>query len=414
MNKELQILLETLPPDYRPIAEELWGKLPADVRAEMELTFTGFSKLLRHNPGSFNDLLKLAQRNASPALSTSSSIAIVGPVNVGKSTLYNALVKRQEDQSKASPVPGTTRENKKADAGLFQLVDTPGADNGAAVGEEERNTAFQAAREADTLLIVFDASGNVTASDKALYQELLALGKPHLVVLNKIDLVRPSDRRAVIEAAARILGLTVDAVHALSAQSQQGVEKLLLDLTAAEPGLMAKVAEFMPSLRRQLAWQAVRRAAITSAVVALTPIPVIDLLPLTIVQGSLVLSIARIYGEELGPKRIGELMGSFGLGWLGRMLFQEVSKVAGLPGWLVSSSIATSATLTIGYATMTWFETGRRPDKSEVTQYARESQGRLTRLLSRMGRKKPDKKSLTEELEKDLAPDVTIPKETTR
>lgn len=112
----------------------------------------------------------------------------------------------------------------------------------------------------------------------------------------------------------------------------------MLDITAAEPTLLAgDLGEFMPSLRRQLAWQTVRRAAIASAVVALTPIPVLDLLPLTLIQCSMVLTIARIYGEELGLKHIRELLSSFGLGWLARMLFQESSKIAGLPGWLVVS-----------------------------------------------------------------------------
>ena len=95
MNKELKILLEALPPDSRPAVEELWGKLPPDIRFEMELTLSGFSKLLKHNPGSFNDLFKLVQRQAGPALAPTSRIAIVGPVNVGKSTLFNSLVTRQ-------------------------------------------------------------------------------------------------------------------------------------------------------------------------------------------------------------------------------------------------------------------------------------------------------------------------------
>ena len=408
MNKELQIVLEALPPDYRPIAEELWGKLPPDVRQEMELTFTGFSKLIRQNPGSLTDLLKLAQRNAGPALAPSSRIAIVGPVNVGKSTLYNALITRQEDRAEASPIPGTTRESQSAQAGLFELVDTPGADHGASVGEEEKRIAFDSAEQADFLLIVFDGTSGVSQSDKNLYQELLELGKPHLVVLNKMDLVKKGDRRPVIESAARVLGLTMDAVHAVSALSQHGVEKLVLDITAVEPTLLARVGECMPGLRRQLAWQAVRRAAIASAIIALTPIPVIDLLPLTVVQGSMVLTIARIYGEEMGPKRVGELLGSLGMGWLARLLFQEVSKLAGAPGWVLSSSVATSATLAIGYAAMNWFATGKRPEKQEVEGYAKRFMTRLTQIFTKFGRKRPDKKSLTQELEKELAPELGV------
>lgn len=403
MNKDLQILLEALPPDARPAAEAMWAQMPSDVRQELELTLTGFSKLLRQNPASFNDLFKLVQRQASPIVAGASKVAVVGPVNVGKSTLYNALITRPEDRAKSSPVPGTTKENKTSQVGLFDLVDTPGADNAAeGAGQEERDKAFEAAHDSDFLVIVFDAAGSVTTADRALYRDLKALSKPHLIVLNKIDLVKSADRRLVVEAAARNLDVTVDAIIPVSAQSSQGVDKLVLEITAAEPKLLAKVGESMPQLRRQLAWQATRRAAIASAIVALTPIPVVDLLPLTLIQGSLVLTIARIYGEEVGFKRILELIPSFGVGWLGRVLFQELSKLAGIPGWVLSASIAGSASIAIGYAVMSWFETGNKPSKEELQGYAKQSQGLLAKLMAKMGGTAPSKKSLTDELEGKL------------
>src|SRR5258706_6529259 len=68
---------------------------------------------------------------------TRTRLAIVGPVNSGKSSLFNALEGREI--SAVSPVPGTTRDTVSEDFGPFTLVDTPGV--GEAAGEERRQIA---------------------------------------------------------------------------------------------------------------------------------------------------------------------------------------------------------------------------------------------------------------------------------
>lgn len=384
------------------MVENLWNQMPADVRREAELTMGSFVKLLKQNPASAGDLLKMLQRNAAPMLQQASSVAVVGPVNVGKSTLYNALVSRQKDKAQASPVPGTTKIAQRADVGLFELVDTPGADHGDESGGQEADAAFQAAEDAEFLVIVFDATGSVTSSDRALYRKLMTLGKPHLVVLNKIDLIPAAQRKLVRESAARILDLSLEAVLPVSAQTSAGVDQLVLEITAAEPKLLLKVAETMPSLRRKLAWQAIRRAAVLSALVGLSPLPLMDVIPLTLLQGNLVLTLSHIYGNKLSAKSLLELGSTFGAGWLARLLFQELTKLAGVPGWVLSASVAASATVTIGFTALNWFETGVMPDKKEMEKQAQGLQQRLKDGLINLGRSRPTKKRVTEELEKLL------------
>ena len=384
------------------MVENLWNQMPADVRREAELTMGGFMKLLKQNPSSAGDLLKILQRNAAPMLNQASNVAIVGPVNVGKSTLYNSLVSRQKDKAECSPVPGTTKVAKQADVGLFELVDTPGADHGGDSGSKECDVAFQAAEDADFLLVVFDATGSVTSSDRALYRKLLALGKPHLVVLNKIDLIPAAHRKQVRESAARILDISLESVLPISAQTAAGVDQLVLEITAAEPKLLLKVAETLPSLRRKLAWQAIRRTAMLSALVGLSPLPLMDIIPLTLLQGNLVLTLSQIYGNKLSPKSMLELASTFGAGWLARLLFQELTKLAGMPGWVLSASVAASATLTIGFTALSWFETGVMPDKKEMEKQAQGLQQRIKDGLISLGKSKPSKKRVTEELEKLL------------
>ncbi|MBS2033434.1 50S ribosome-binding GTPase [bacterium] len=405
MNAELRLLLEALPRDTRPAVENLWNQMPPDVRREAELTMGGFMKLIKQNPASAGDLLKMLQRTTAPMLQQASSVAIVGPVNVGKSTLYNALVSRQKDKAESSPVPGTTKVAQHADVGLFELVDTPGADHGGDSGSKECEAAFQAAEDAEFLLIVFDATGSVTSSDRALYRKLLQFGKPHLVVLNKIDLIPPVHRNVVRESAARILDLSVEAVLPVSAQTAAGVDQLVLEITAAEPKLLLKVAQTLPSLRRKLAWQAIRRTAMMSALVGLTPLPLMDVIPLTLLQGNLVLTLSQIYGNKLSPKSLLELASTFGAGWLARLAFQELTKLAGVPGWVLSASVAASATLTIGFTALSWFETGIMPDKKDMEKQAQGIQDRLKEGLLNLGKSRPSKKRVTEELEKLLPSD---------
>ena len=128
------------------------------------------------------------------------NIAIVGPANVGKSTLYNNLIRSKTDQAEVGPLPGTTRINQEADAGFFSIVDTPGADAVGDVGEIEKQHALAGARQADFLIIMFDAIQGVKKTEQELFAELEEFDKPYLVVLNKIDLVKRSEEQVIAKA----------------------------------------------------------------------------------------------------------------------------------------------------------------------------------------------------------------------
>lgn len=406
MTSELDVLLDRLPDESRDLARSLWQGLPADLRRELDLTLGAFVKILRQSPTASADLVNLIKRQAGPAVKPLSTVAVVGPVNVGKSTLYNALLAGTAEVAEVSPVPGTTRQAQAAEVGLFRLVDTPGADHGANVGEQEKDEALRAAVAADFLLVVFDATRSVLASDRILYGQLQALGKPMLVVLNKMDLLPKAHRDRAVTSAAGVLGLSPDEIHPTSAFRRTGLEQLLLEVAAAEPRLLGELGRTLVPLRRKLGWQAVRRAAVASCLVALTPIPVLDLAPLAALQASMVLVLARVYNQEVGPARAGELAATFGAGMAARALFQQLSKLGGPPGWALSASVAGAATVTIGYTAMRWFETGHKPTGAEMRQVAGEVQKRLTGSLKTIGRRRPSKKLLEEELDRQM-PSVT-------
>lgn len=402
MKSDFETFLETFPPDSRQTVRDIWSALPRDMQRELELTMGAFSGLIRRNPASVNDLLKLVARTAGPAIAPLHRLAIVGPVNVGKSTLFNSLTPGNEAPAEVSSVPGTTKEIQEQATQVFSLVDTPGADHAREEGEEERNLAMRTAQESDFLLIVFDSTRSVTKADQALFVELKLLGRPFLVLLNKIDRVARNEQDSVLLAAGRTLGLPPERVLPVSAELGTGLERVLLEIAALEPRLLGQLGLLLPAYRKSLAWQAVRRSTLYSALIALTPIPFMDLIPLTMVQVFLVTTLAKIYDQPMDLGRGREFLTAIGAGMLARTAFGGLSKLGGVPGWALSSSIASATTLSIGILVIRWFETGKKPGKGELGLLAKRFGKSLTKQLSKLGKKKPSKESLTQALDELL------------
>ncbi len=383
-----------LPPGTREVAKAVWNALsPADRRALQELVeaFPSQSNLIQL-------LLRLATTEFKMAFGQKRRIAIVGPTNVGKSTLYNQLVQRKEDRAEVSPLPGTTRTNQQADAGLFTIVDTPGADAVGEVGQQEQDMALGAAAAADFLILMFDAIQGIKRTELDLYQRLASLEKPYIVVMNKMDLAK-RERQQIIEGAASILHLQPEEVIPIAAKTGDNLDDVLVAIALVEPEIVAALGQALPQYRWQLTWRAIVSAASASAAVALTPLPVVDFIPLIAVQSAMVLSIARIYNYEITFERARELVAAFGLGFLGRTLFRQLAKLGGVPGWVLSSAIATATTVVMGYAASIWFETGERVSSETLKRMTNAlTQTLLTRLRT-LGKRKPSQKSLKEEIE---------------
>lgn len=124
--------------------------------------------------------------------------AIVGRPNVGKSTLLNALI--GERVSIVSAKPHTTRHrilgvlNRPSRQTIF--VDTPGLQRashgrrGQALRRMMARTIHQAIADADIVLMMVDAQ-QVTVEDRRLAERLEERADDTLLVLNKIDKIRP-------------------------------------------------------------------------------------------------------------------------------------------------------------------------------------------------------------------------------
>jgi small GTP-binding protein len=397
---EIDDLLQEFPPGVRERLRQAWDKMPQAARGPLTEALRG----LPGDLGRWRELMRLALSHVRMVTGDKRRVAIVGPANVGKSTLYNQLVPNAADRAEVSAVPGTTRVSQTADAGLFAVVDTPGADAAFAVGEAEKERAFAAARDADFLVIVFDAIQGIKRAEQELFRELQALEVPHVVVLNKIDLVAGTkERERVVEAAARNLGLTADEVVPCVAKDGKRVERVLLAIAKAEPEIVAALGAALPEYRRLLAWSATKKAGATAAAIALTPLPILDVFPLLAVQSSLVLGIARIYGQRMTLALARELVVTFGLGFLGRTLFQELSKLGGPPGWVLAAAIASSTTVVMGRAAAVWFERGEKAKASDLRAESRALAKRMLQSLQKLGRRRPRREAVEREVEAALS-----------
>jgi GTP-binding protein len=151
-------------------------------------------------------------------------VLIVGRPNVGKSTLFNRIVKKRK--SIVLDMPGTTRDVIEMPAEWggkeFLLVDT----GGLITGEEEdilrlvRESIERELPKADVILFVVDAKA-LTPLDSEIAKLLYSFKDKILLVVNKID--TPQDEDRIYE----FYSLGFEHVFPLSAQHGKGTGELL-------------------------------------------------------------------------------------------------------------------------------------------------------------------------------------------
>lgn len=121
-------------------------------------------------------------------------IALIGSVNAGKSSLFNALL--QQERAIVSPKAGTTRDT--IESGIYRngaywtLIDTAGlrqADE--SIEQEGIERSLKEAKLADIIMLVFDGSRNLMEQEQEVYTALIAEHAHKIVpVLHKADLPR--------------------------------------------------------------------------------------------------------------------------------------------------------------------------------------------------------------------------------
>ena len=390
-------VLKEFSPRTRKKVKAVWEALPESIQDQFETIL----KAVPIQPQLLRRLINIALHQYQTVSGKKNKIVIVGPANVGKSTLYNNLIRSKTDQAEVGPLPGTTRTNQEADAGFFSIVDTPGADAVGEVGEIEKEHALAGAKEADFLIIVFDAIQGVKKTEQELFEELAEFDKPFLVVLNKIDLVKRSEERVIAKAAAT-LNLEPSQIVATNAKAGKNIEQVVLAVAKTDPETIAALSRALPEFRWQLAWGTIVNAASTAGLIGAVPIPFVDFAPLAAIQGAMVLSIARIYQYKITLERAKELVVTFGLGFLGRTLFQQLSKLGGLPGYVLAAAIAASTTVVMGYASIVWFQKGEKLTSESLQKMTKDITDILLKSFKNLGKSRPSKTALQQAIQNGL------------
>jgi GTP-binding protein len=163
------------------------------------------------------------------------TFALIGRPNVGKSLLFNRLIRR--DISLVHDRPGVTRDRIVADT-RFRDVPVTVIDTGGIAGPEHEfreaieQEAALARETADVLLWITDGREGVTPSDLDIARQLRRARKPVLIVVNKLD--EPPHPADLAPFARLGFGTPL----AISAAHRRGLDDLIAAaLEALPPGL---------------------------------------------------------------------------------------------------------------------------------------------------------------------------------
>ncbi|MFM7086146.1 MAG: YcjF family protein [Cyanobium sp.] len=306
-------------------------------------------------------------------------ITVFGAGSSGKTSLIRALL--DDLVGEVGAAMGSTERQARYRLHLRDLPravileDTPGILEAGAAGRDREQLARRQAACADLLLLVVD--GDLRQAEQEVLEALAALGKRLLLVLNKCDLRGEREEQRLLQLLRqRCIGRLdpADVVPVSAApqsvprpggrplQPRPEVEGLLrrlaLVLRADGEELIADnlllqcrrlgeaTRELLDRQRRRDAERIVERYSWTCAgVVALTPLPGVDLLGAAAVNAQMVIEIGRLYGVELSRDSardlalaVGRTLVGLGLVKGGLTLLQGALSLS-LPTLLVSRSI---------------------------------------------------------------------------
>jgi len=152
-------------------------------------------------------------------------VAIIGRPNVGKSTLFNRIIRKRE--AIIDDVSGVTRDLNYAEAewtgSNFTLIDTGGylPETEDAIQQAVLNQVYAAIQETDVIIFLGDAVAGITSIDLEIANILKRSEKPVLLIVNKAD----NEYRELDTAEFYQLGLGEP--YPISALSGRGVGDFL-------------------------------------------------------------------------------------------------------------------------------------------------------------------------------------------
>lgn len=305
-------------------------------------------------------------------------VVIFGTGSAGKTSLVNSLL--GEMVGEVNPSMGTTQVGETYSLQLpglkrqILITDTPGILETGIAGTQREELARELAASADLLLFVVD--NDLRQSEYEPLGRLAQMGKRSLLILNKCDLYTDRDREAILARLREVVRNYIAAtdIIAVSANPQSAtldtgeivqpdpdilplIERLAAVLRAEGEDLVAdnillqsqrlgdEARRLIDKQRRRQADKIIDRYQwIGAGVIAVTPVPVVDILATAAVNAQMVVELGKIYGIDLDMESGRELALS-----LGRTLV-SLGIVKGAVQLLATALQFTVATYLIGKA----------------------------------------------------------------
>jgi GTP-binding protein Era len=163
-------------------------------------------------------------------------VGIAGRPNVGKSTLVNALAGGKV--AIVSDKPQTTRRRIRGivngEGSQLVLVDLPGFQRPLdPLTEHMQRTVDESLEDVDAAVLVLDGRQRIGGGDRFVAERLFGLGMPVVIVLNKVDRMKPEQIAAQIDAASKLGDF--HELYPVSARTGLGVDELREELLKLLP-----------------------------------------------------------------------------------------------------------------------------------------------------------------------------------
>lgn len=317
------------------------------------------------------------------ALAKNLTVAFLGSASAGKDSAIRALF--GIDFGDVSPIPGSTDRIKVApldEHGQVLIVNAPGFGD---IRRDVDKKARDAMDALDIIVYVVNCEGGATIDEKNDLDQIRAHGKPVLVCLNKIDLIRVHQREEFIRATLAQLGIdhkqsVVCAFDPLPQLSEEPIGvPYVIDWISKQLESTGKELLFAKHLRNKvqacepLIQAASRHASIAGAI----PIPGADMAAVTAVQVKMIRDIAVVFGvpvdKDVAMFIIGEVMAGSMRGFV-RWGMQALKAAGWIPGTqlaegailAVSAMVAGATTYGVGKAAVAYFQSGKKLDGNDL------------------------------------------------
>jgi len=187
----------------------------------VEVTNKNIINILQESKNKLNKLKE--SFNDGKILKEGIKTAIIGKPNVGKSSLLNVILK--EERSIVTEFEGTTRDTIEEYVTIqgipFRIIDTAGIRS--TENEVEKigiKKSLELVKEADLVIAIFDSSKKLDEQDYEILNMIKE--KTSIIVLNKIDLINPTECRGELCSPETIQMLN------------NGVQKKIVEISALE------------------------------------------------------------------------------------------------------------------------------------------------------------------------------------